>query len=87
MNYIYPNNLKAKPLIWFWSFKDIIVVIILFLLATLILVTLGNLIPGVVAVVYGVMTMRIEDTSIMDFIIQCLNYFILKQQDYIWYKD
>ena len=69
--YIYPDNLRAKATFWLWQLKDIGIILAL---------TQTDFWPPVVLTgVYAVLTIRIEDTSIMDFIRYACRYFLTRQ--------
>ncbi len=81
--YLYPKNLKAKAQLWFWYLKDIVVITILSIIAVLLLVY-GNILIGLVlATIYAILTIRLEDTSVMDFIKHACIFFLTKQE-YGW---
>ena len=59
--YLYPENLKAKATLWFWSLPD--------------LVLLG--------VLFAILTIRVKEESILDFIKAACLYFFT-QQFFVW---
>lgn len=81
---IYPDHLKAKATLWFWQLKDIGLIGIGALFSMLALTQLGFMPPIVVTAVYAFLTIRFEDTSILDFICYACGFFIGKQQLYKW---
>ena len=85
--YYYPNNLKARPLIWLWYLRDLTIISLGCIVAILMLISYFMVVPLVAVVVYGVLTMRIDDTSILDFITQACVFFILSQQTFYWEKE
>ena len=82
--YIYPDNLRAKATLWLWQLRDIGVIGVGALLSVLALTQLGFVPPIVATAVYAFLTIRFEDTSILDFIRYACAFFILKQQMYEW---
>ncbi len=82
--YIYPDNLRAKATLWLWQLRDIGVIGVGALLSVLALTQLGFVLPIVVTAVYAFLTIRFEDTSILDFIRYACAFFIGKQQIYEW---
>jgi len=82
--YIYPENLKSKAVLWLWQLRDIGIIGIGCLLSVFALAQLGLLIPIVATAVYAFLTIRFEDTSILDFIKYACAFFITKQQIYEW---
>ena len=86
--YIYPDNLKSKAVLWLWQLRDIGIIGIGCLLSVFALAQLGLLIPVVITALYAFLTIRFEDTSILDFIKYACAFFITKQQTYEWrYTD
>lgn len=82
--YLYPQNLKATANLWLWSLKDFTVLGISSLLSVLIVSVSGFLIPLAVTLCYGFLTIRHDDTTIMDYIKYAVKYFVSSQQYYEW---
>ena len=82
--YIYPDNLRAKATLWLWQLRDIGVIGVGALLSVLALTQLEFVPPIVATAVYAFLTIRFEDTSILDFIRYACAFFIGKQQIYEW---
>lgn len=82
--YMYPDNLKAKATLWLWELRDIGVIGVGLLISVFALSQLSTMFPIVITAVYAFLTIRFEDTSIMDFIKYACAFFILKQQTYEW---
>lgn len=82
--YIYPDNLRAKVTLWLWQLRDIGVIGVGALLSVLVLTQLRFIPPIVATAVYAFLTIRFEDTSILDFIRYACAFFIGKQQIYEW---
>ena len=82
--YIYPDNLKSKAVLWLWELKDLAIIGIGFLLSVFALSQLGMLLPIVLTAAYAFLSIRIEDTSILDFLRYALAFFLLHQQVFLW---
>ena len=82
--YIYPDNLSAKATLWLWELRDIGIVGIGCLISVFALAQLGLILPIVFTAAYAFLSIRIEDTSILDFIRYALQFFVLRQQTYDW---
>ena len=82
--YIYPDNLKAKATLWLWQLRDIGIIGICVLASILSLTQAGLFPPLVLTGVYAFLTIRFEDTSILDFIRYAGAYFLGSQQFYEW---
>lgn len=77
--YIYPDNLKSKAVLWLWQLRDIGIIGIGCLISVFALAQLGFLLPIVATALYGFLTIRFEDTSILDFIKYACAFFLTKQ--------
>lgn len=82
--YIYPDNLKSKAVLWLWELRDIAVIGVGCLISVFAMAQLGLLIPVVVTAAYAFLSIRIEDTSILDFLRYAARFFFLRQQTYDW---
>ncbi|ACL77059.1 hypothetical protein [Ruminiclostridium cellulolyticum] len=82
--YIYPDNLKSKPILWLWQLRDISIIGIGCLISVFMLSQLRMLLPATVTALYGFLSIRFEDTSILDFIKYACAFFLTKQQFYEW---
>ena len=82
--FIYPDDLKAKPMLWLWLLRDIAVIGVAALLSVLALsqgLGMGLL---VVTVLYAI---QVEGSSILDFLRRAANFLFLSQQYYEWRLD
>lgn len=82
--YLYPQNLKATANLWLWSLKDFTILGVSLLLSIVVLVQFRWLIPIAVTLCYGFLTIRMDETTILDFIKYAMRYFISTQQYYEW---
>ena len=82
--YLYPQNLKATANLWLWSLKHFMIMGIAALLSIIILVNTGFAIPAAATLCFGFLTIRMDDTTILDFIRYAVKYFISTQQYFEW---
>lgn len=82
--YLYPQNLKATANMWLWSLRDFAIMSISMLLSVLILANTRMVIPLAVTLCFGFLTIRLEETTVMDFIRYSVKYFISTQQQFYW---
>ena len=82
--YLYPQNLKATANLWLWGLKDFCILGIAALLSIVILVQTRFVVPAAVTLRYGFLTIRMDDTTVLDFIKYAVRYFISTQQHYEW---
>lgn len=85
--FIYPNNLKAKPKLWLWELRDIAILGVGFLLSVLAVTQGIGMFPLVVTVLFAFLSIRVEGTSVLDFIHYAAGFLFLKQQYYEWRLD
>lgn len=82
--YIYPQNLKATANLWLWSLWDFVILAVAALLSVLALVQLHIFLPAVAVLCYGFLTIRMDDTTVMDFMRYAVRYLISTQQYFEW---
>lgn len=85
--YIYPDHLNSKATLWVWTLKDIIIIGILLLLGVLAFAISRSFIFLVAGFLYMILTIRVEDNSIMGFLQYAGNYFLFGQQKYLWSRQ
>ena len=85
--YYYPENLKGKPTLWFWTLKDIALIGITLLISAAIYIEFSMMVPLILSVCYTILTIQIDGTSIRDFIIYACAYFLFKLQQFDWSKE
>ncbi len=84
MEYLYPDNLKAKATLWLWELRDIGIISIGLLISVFAFSQTGLLLPIVITAVYAFLSIRFEDVSILDFIKYAMAFFFIKPQQYEW---
>lgn len=82
--FIYPDNLKAKPILWLWELRDVAIIGIGFLFSVLALNQSGLMIPLVLTVLFAFLSIRMEGASILDFLRCAVCFLFLYQQYYEW---
>lgn len=82
--YIYPDNLKSKATLWLWELRDIGILGIGFLVSVFALARLGFVFPLALTALYGFLSIRFSDTSVLDFIKYACAFFLTRQQLFEW---
>lgn len=82
--YLYPQNLKATANLWLWGLRDFTIMCIAALFSAVFLVRLHFLIPAAATLCFGFLTIRMEETTVLDFIRYAVQYFISAQQYFEW---
>ena len=73
---LHPQNLKATANLWLWSLRDFVILAVAALLSVLALVQLHIFLPAVAVLCYGFLTIRMDDTTVMDFMPYAVRYLI-----------
>ncbi|HBA93026.1 MAG TPA: hypothetical protein DCZ02_00250 [Ruminococcaceae bacterium] len=76
--------MRASATLWLWSLKDFTVIVIAALFSALVLATTKISIPAVLTAVYAFLSIRSDETTVLDFIKYGVRYFISTQQYYEW---
>ncbi len=82
--YISPQDLKAKPHLWLWGLRDFVILALCVLLSLVLLVHSGLLLPLALTLCFAFMTIRMEDTTVMDYLGYAARHFITSQKLYEW---
>lgn len=82
--YIYPQNLKATANLWLWGLRDFCIIGIAALLSVVILVYVQFFVPAVVTLCYAFLTIRTDDTTVLDYMKYAVKFLISTQQYFEW---
>ena len=82
--YFYPENMASKATLWLWELKDIAIIGICLLVSLLAYTQTKITFPLVVSAAYAFLSMRFDNTSILDFIRYAAAFLFFKQQHYEW---
>ena len=82
--YIYPQNLKAAATLWLWSIRDFAIICIAALVSSVVLVTSHMVLPMAMTACFAFLTIRTNETTIMDYLRYAVRYFVTAQQYYEW---
>ena len=85
--YIYPENLKAKPMLWLWLLRDIAIIGVAALISVFALVNGSSMAPLVATVLYAFLSIQVDGSSILDFLRKAACFLFLQQQRYEWRLD
>jgi len=85
--FIYPENLRAKPMLWLWELRDIGIIGVSFLLSVLAMAQGVGMPPLVITVLYAFLAIRVDGSSILDFLRRAACFLLLEQQYYEWRLD
>ena len=82
--YIYPQNMRTQVKLWFWTLKDIIIIGVALTVSVISWAKLNFIVPAALTVLYGFLTIRMDEYSILDFIKRAWRYFVSTQQYFEW---
>ena len=85
--YLYPQNLRATAKTWLWSLRDFAIVGIGALVAVLMLTATHSFVPISLVLLYAFVTIRLEDTTVLDFLRYAGRFFLTSQQYFEWRLD
>ena len=85
--YIYPQNLKAQAKLWFWNFRDIAIIGVALLVSVLSLTQIQFYLPLALTLVYAFLTIRMEESTVLEFIFRAARFFLTTQQYYEWKEE
>ena len=78
--YIYPQNLKARSQLWLWSIRDFLIICLMLILSVVILTQIWSILPFAVTAMFAFLSIRFDDTTIIDYIVCAFRYFVSAQQ-------
>jgi len=84
--YIYPQNLRSTVRLWFWNVRDFCILCAGVMISFVLLAKIRTFVPLAVVICYAVLTLRIEDSAVIDYIFSAVKYFCFSQKEYHWRK-
>lgn len=82
--YLYPQNLKATANLWLWGLRDFVILGVAALLSIILLVRLRMAVPLALTLCFGFLTIRLEDSTVLDFLIHAVRFSLSTQQYFEW---
>lgn len=82
--YLYPQNMRTEAKLWFWGLRDIIILAIALTVSVVSWAKLNFMIPAALALIYGFLSMRLDESSVLDYIKRAARFFLTTQQYYEW---
>lgn len=76
--------MRASATLWLWSLKDFAIIVVGALFSAMVLATTRILITAVLTAAFAFLSIRSDETTILDFIKYAVRYFISTQQVYYW---
>lgn len=82
-HYLYPHNLKATASLWLWGLRDFTILAVAALFAVILFVRSGSVLPAVLTIVFGILSIRTDDITLLDYLRNAVRFFLSNQQ-YLW---
>lgn len=82
--YLYPQNLKATANLWLWGLRDFVILGVAALLSIVLLVRLRMAVPLALTLCFGFLTIRLEESTVLDFLMYAVRFFLSTQQYFEW---
>ena len=76
--------MRTEAKLWFWGLKDIIILAIALTISVVSWAKLNFVLPAALSLIYGVLSMRLDETSVLDYIKRAARLFISTQQYFEW---
>lgn len=76
--------MRTEAKLWFWGLKDIIILAVALTVSVVSWAKLGFLLPTALTLIYGFLSMRLDECSVLDYIKRAVRFFITTQQYYEW---
>ena len=77
-------NTEAGARLWLWSIKDFLILCVLLIISVVIMTQLWTFLPFAVTAMFAFLSIRFEETTVMDYIVCAFRYFVSVQQIFIW---
>ncbi|MCR5541400.1 MAG: hypothetical protein K6F71_11385 [Ruminococcus sp.] len=84
--YIYPENLRANVKLWFWNVRDFIIISGGVIVSVMVFANFWNILPAAATLCYAFLSLRADETSVMDYIMNAFRFFCVSQQEFRWQK-
>ena len=82
--YIYPENLRSTAKLWLWNVQDFIIICAGVIVSVMLFAKLWTPVPLALTACYAFLTLRAENTAILDYMINAVRFFCTTQQEFRW---
>ena len=76
--------MRTQVKLWFWTLRDIIILGVALTVSVISWAKLNFIVPAALTVLYGFLTIRMDEYSILDFMKRAWRYFVSTQQYFEW---
>ncbi len=82
--YIYPDNLNGKATMFLWALKDIPLIGTGLIISVFFLAQVGFSLPLIITATYAFLSIRFEETCILDYLNYASAFLLRKPQTFYW---
>ncbi len=76
--------MRTEATLWFWGLKDIIILATALTISAASWAKIGFTLPAALTLIYGFLSMRLDDNSVLDYIKRAARFFFTTQQYFEW---
>ena len=76
--------MRTSVKLWFWNLKDIIILGVALTISVVSWAKFGFVLPAAATLVFAFLTIRFDDSSVLDYIVRAWNFFVGSQQYFEW---
>lgn len=71
-------------MLWLWQLRDVALIGMATIISVVMILQFHTILPLVITITYTILSIRFEDTSILDFLSYACAFFITQSQVYHW---
>ena len=76
--------MRTEAKLWFWGLWDIIILAVALTISVVSWAKLNFIIPAALTLIYGFLSMRLDECSVLDYVKRAARFFLTTQQYYEW---
>lgn len=76
--------MRTKAKLWFWNLRDVMIIGVALTVSVVSWAKLGFVLPAALTAVYGLLSIRLDEDAVIDYIKRAWRYFISTQQYFKW---
>ena len=70
--------------LWLWSIRDFLMICLGLILSVVILTQLWTFLPFAITAVFAFLSIRLEETTVIDYMVCAFRFFVTAQQLFYW---
>ena len=76
--------MRTEAKLWFWGLRDIMILAVALTISVVSWAKLNFIIPAALTLIYGFLSMRLDECSVLGYIKRAASFFLTTQQYYEW---